>query len=151
MELHTMKLKVHEVCLALIQSRIDGLNNELRGFQAAANEESKSSAGDKYETGRAMMHLEKEKVASQLNQVLKQQKVLRELHPERKSEKVELGSLLSTDQGLFYISISLGLIQTPEKVFCISPVAPLGAAFLGKKPGDLVSFNGKSYKIGEVT
>ena len=151
MELHVLKMEVHEVCMTLIQSRIDGLNNELRGFQAAANEESKSSAGDKYETGRAMMHLEKEKVSSQLNQVLKQQKVLRELHPERKSDNVELGSLLSTDQGMFYISISLGLIQTPQAVFCISPVAPLGAAFLGKKAGNLVSFNGKSYKIEEVS
>ncbi|WP_421892979.1 3-oxoacyl-ACP synthase [Marinoscillum sp.] len=150
MELHELKKKVHEVCMTLIQSRVDALNQELKGFQAAANEESKSSAGDKYETGRAMMHLEKEKVASQLNQVLKQQKVLRELHSERKSEEAELGSLLSTDQGLFYISISLGLIQTPEAVFGISPVAPLGTAFLGKKTGDVVSFNGKSYKINGV-
>jgi len=150
MDLLSFKAKVHETCLQLVQGKIDQLKAGLKSFQDAANEETKSSAGDKYETGRAMMHLEKEKLATQLDQALKQQKVLGQLHADKLSQQVQLGSLVKTDSLHFYISVSLGAIKTNPSVMCISAVAPLGQVLLGKAAGDKVTFNGKNYKILEV-
>ena len=54
------KAKLYDSCLKLVDERVAHIEDAMRNAQASANEETKSSAGDKYETGRAMMHLEKE-------------------------------------------------------------------------------------------
>lgn len=147
----SLKKSIQNQCQAIIDEKINELQAALKGYQDAANQETKSSAGDKYETGRAMMHLEKEKLAGQLDQVLKQQRVINQLNPEKKQPQVELGSILSTNRGIFYISVSLGLIKiegTP--VMCISPVAPLGKVFLGAEAGSEIQFNKTTYQLSEV-
>lgn len=150
MDFSLFKRQLHEACLQSVQDKVDLCHASLKGFQDAANEETKSSAGDKYETGRAMMHLEKEKIASQLDQALKQQKVLRQINPDKVLNKVDLGTLVETNSGLFYISVSLGMLKLAKDVFCISPVSPLGKAMLGKSVGDQVSFNGRNYAISQI-
>ncbi|MEQ8470601.1 MAG: 3-oxoacyl-ACP synthase [Marinoscillum sp.] len=143
-----LKQELYLYCVREIDSRIGNLRNSLKGFQEAANEETKSSAGDKYETGRAMMHLEKEKVAHSLNEVLKQKKVLDMLKPELSKTKVELGSLVKTSKGLFFLSISLGQVKAGgETVFCISPVSPIGQVLLGAEKSASVTFNKMDYSI----
>lgn len=150
-DLLKFKNLTHEACLLSLTRRADELQASLKGFQDAANEETKSSAGDKYETGRAMMHLEKEKVATQLDQVFKQQKVMHQISPQKSSDKIQLGSFLETTFGYFYLSVSLGAIKAGEKqVMCISPVSPLGKAFLDKSSNDSVTFNGRVYQIFAV-
>ncbi len=150
-ELMLLKRKVYDACSELVSERITSLQQSLKGFQDAANEETKSSAGDKYETGRAMMHLEKEKVAHALNEVLKQQKVLGQLIVSKAHDQAALGALIITDSGNFYLSASLGKLKVDDTdVFCLSPVAPLGNAFLGKKKGDHVTFKKMSYTIESI-
>lgn len=151
LDLLELKSGAHSTALSLITMKIDQLRKELDNCQAAANNESKSSAGDKYETGRAMMHLEQGKLTSMLNQILKQEKVLREINPSTSKSKVELGSLVKTQETTFFISVSLGVIDTEPKVLCISPVSPLGQVMEGKSQGDEVTFNGKKYLIEEVS
>ena len=150
-DLMLLKRTVYESCDELLSEKISSLRQSLKGFQDAANEETKSSAGDKYETGRAMMHLEKEKVAHALNEVLKQQKVLRQLEVNRENEEGSLGSFLKTDKGNFYLSVSLGKLKLADTdVFCLSPVSPLGSAFIGTKKGDTVTFKKISYTIDSI-
>ncbi|REE00552.1 3-oxoacyl-ACP synthase [Marinoscillum furvescens] len=146
-DLMQKKMRVHEACVATLMQRKEGLLAELRNFQDAANNETKSSAGDKYETGRAMMHLEKEKVAGQLDQVLKMEQVIRGIKPEKELDKAALGSLIKTENGHFFLSVSLGAV---DGVVCLSPVAPLGQALLNATPGDKVSFQGRTFDILEV-
>lgn len=135
------------MCCRMVDEKIRMAEQSLLDFQQAANEETKSSAGDKYETARAMMHLEKEKVASMLNESLKLKKTLSLLNPDRRTEAAEMGSLVQTGQGLFFISVSVGKLRELEDVICLSPVSPLGKAFLGKQKGDTVSFNGQDYTM----
>ena len=149
-DMKELKQKLLSECLAIVGEKIAGLQASLKGFQDAANEETKSSAGDKYETGRAMMHLEKEKVAHALNEVLKQKKVLDQLDAQT-DQVAELGSVIKTNKGLFYLSVSLGKIKHEGvDVFCLSPVSPLGKMFLGTKKGEQVTFNKIAYLIEEV-
>lgn len=112
-------------------------------------EETKSSAGDKYETGRAMIFLEKEKISIRLSESLKKQQTLDQIKLEKVSETVQMGSLVRTDKAIFFIATALGNIS--EDCYVISPVSPLGKALTGKKTGDSAQFNKTTYKILEIS
>jgi len=77
--------------------------------------------------------------------------VLGELNPKNKSSNVTLGSLISTNIGLFYLSVSLGKIKVAEKeVFVLSAVAPLGKVLMDKQIGDEFEFNSRPIKIHSI-
>ncbi|HCX24923.1 MAG: 3-oxoacyl-ACP synthase [Flammeovirgaceae bacterium] len=149
-DIKSLKQTLYLQCKGMVEEKIQSLQANLKGFQDAANEETKSSAGDKYETGRAMMHLEKEKVAHALNEVLKQKKVLDQLG-DQPMEQGELGALIQTNKGYFYLSVSLGKMNCDGiDAFCLSPVSPLGQNLLGTKKGDQITFNKISYSIESI-
>ena len=145
------KVGLHEHCQSVIQQKLDEIEAAIRQAQRAANEETESSAGEKYETGRAMMHLEKEKLASQQAATLKLKKVLDQINPRRPTDQIALGSLVDTSQGTFYIAVSLGSVLFEERRYLvISPVAPIGQALQGLRAGDDFVFNGNTVKINHV-
>ncbi|XOV93073.1 MAG: GreA/GreB family elongation factor [Bacteroidota bacterium] len=144
----TLKEKLLHHCLGLINGKIEVLQHAIREFQDAANEDSKSSMGDKYETNRAMMHLEKEKAASQLNQLLKMKQVLDNIKIGKKGSRVEIGSVIETEKGKYFISIGLGPLEFEgEKYFVISAASPIGQEMMGKQTGNTFSFGGVNQRI----
>lgn len=146
------KQEVYSTVSAELEGRIVALQKSIKMAQESSKEDSKSTAGDKHETSRAMAHLEQEKSGMQLSQLLQLKKVLTGLNPAKINSKGELGSLIQTDKGIFYISISLGQVDVNGvKVMCISPVAPLGKMFLNKEKNIVVSFNGINYKIEAIS
>ncbi len=146
------KVRVYSRCQQIIEEKIQSLQRQLDSFQSAANNETKSSAGDKYETGRAMMQLEKDKVAQQMTEVLKLRKVLDGINPQKKHDQVQLGSLVQTDKGYYFISVSLGKIDVDgDAVFCLSPVAPFGKRIIGEKAKGNFDFNGQGFHILSVS
>lgn len=123
----------------------------MEAVQEAANEETKSSAGDKYETGRAMMQQEQDKAAGQLMEALKLKKVLDQLNPDREQPAVGMGSLVKTSLGNFYISASIGQLSMEGiDYMIISPVAPLAQQLAGLKAGEELNFNGRKFKVEQV-
>ena len=144
----SFKPELYQMCHHLLDERIARSEQLIKEAQKAANQESKSSVGDKYETGRAMMMLEREKGETQLLELLKLKKVLNQINPEKISEVCELGSLIHTTTGYFYLAISLGKITLNNKdIFVLSQVSPLGRFIEGKKKGDTFSFNSQSVEI----
>lgn len=120
----------------MIQAAFDDLNS-------AVTDDSKSTAGDKHETGRAMIHLEQEKLSKQLTQVKLLNETFSQIKPDQKHTKTQFGSLISTNKGIFFFSVGLGKIKLDQKeVFCLTVTTPLGAVLIGKKVGDKISFNG---------
>ena len=120
----------------------------MREAQLAANEETKSLAGDKYETGRAMMHLEQEKLASQRAATQHLKKVLDQIDPNRTVSPVGLGSLVQTNCGWFFVAVGIGQVEVEgELCFVISPAAPLGKVLWGRQPGEIVLVNGQATEI----
>src|SRR5438105_12399955 len=129
----SIKAKLHAQCLSFVQRRIESAQQAMSSAQEAANSEEKSSAGDKYETGRAMAQIARDQSAQQLNDALKLKAVLDQINPALSSIKVGLGSLVITDQNRFYISISAGeLIVEGKKYFAISLQSPIGQRLMGK-------------------
>lgn len=144
----TLKLQIHQACIDKVEERIQSIQNLLKEVQGAANNETKSSAGDKYETGRAMAHLETEKLAPQLKEAQKQREILSSIKPNKTYTEAQSGSLVKTKNGLFYISVGLGKITVYDTiVFAISPISPIGQLLLNKKPDDSYSFNGVQNQI----
>jgi transcription elongation GreA/GreB family factor len=146
-----IKNKLFNKCQKLVEQKVDAIKNSLHEAQEAANNETKSSAGDKHETGRAMAQLETEKLSNQLTEALKLEQVLHRINPKQKHQLVALGSLVITNNGNFYLTVSLGKIEIDNQVyFAISPISPIGKLLLAKKEKDSFSFNGKPYIIEDV-
>lgn len=140
----------------LIQIINQKLSEKIRKLESmiletrASNNDTKSSMGDKYETGREMLQQEINNLQIQLNEVLKQQDFLKTI-ANKPNEKAEKGALVKTEKGLFFISVSLGeIISENQKIICISPESPLAKAMNGKQKGETLSVNNMSQKIIEI-
>ncbi len=147
-----MKQAIHAACAGILSERISSLKNQLGELVDGAKNDSKSTAGDKHETARAMMQIEQEKLTGQLNVLLTQQQALSRIDVLQNPEIVVPGSLVKTDNGLMYLSIPLGRISFNEEiVMCLSAQSPLGMMLVGKHKGDSVEFNGTVYRIEAVS
>jgi hypothetical protein len=61
------------------------------------------------------------------------------------------GSVVITDQGSFFISVSAGkVVVDGAEYFCVSVASPIGAALLKSTKADIVTFNNRTYKVVEV-
>lgn len=146
-----LKEKLLAGCTEFVNNRIRAIEDAMRDAQSAANEETKSSAGDKYETGRAMMHLEKEKLAGQLTEAAKMKKALDQIDASRVDVMAKLGSLVRTAGANYFLSASVGKLDLEGEIFfAISPASPIGQQLLGKQKGDTFSFAGKLQQVSEV-
>lgn len=149
--MNALKNKLYEHCRAALQKRIMTSMEAIRMAQASANEETKSSAGDKYETGRAMAQLEIEKNMQQLHEAQREMKILESISPDASSMKVALGSLVATDQGNYFVAVSVGVINVEGKSYgVVSAQSPIGKMLMGKSKGDTYMFNNKLYTVQSV-
>ncbi len=143
-----IKSRLFQHCLQAIEQRIATAQEAIAAVSAAANEETKSSAGDKYETTRAMMHLEREKNEVQLAKAIQLKNELLAVGPDKVCTKAEPGSLMLTDQGTFYLAGGLGKITLDGKMYySVAMEAPIGMALKGKAESENFSFSGKNFKI----
>ena len=145
------KNKLKSWALDAIAKRINTGKEAMFQAQEAANSEDKSSAGDKYETGRAMGHLQKEMHARQLAESVKELTALQAIATDFLSLDGRPGAILQGDELAFFISAGLGkqIIEDRIVVF-LSPQAPLAKLLQGKKPGDKIPFNNTIVSIREV-
>ncbi len=146
-----IKAKLYDFCVTAIEEKLSVINSVLDNAQDSANHETKSTAGDKHDTARAMAHLESEKNAKQLSEINKLKKVLPYLKSHNNKGIAELGSLIKPTTGNYYLSLSLGRANIDSaSFFLISAVTPIGKLLTGKKMGDIIKFNGKTIKIKEI-
>lgn len=142
------KEHLYQLCLSFIEQRIQTAETALTQAREASNDDTKSSAGDKYETSREMMQQDIDRNKRLLIDAEENRKILEAIGHSPVSDHIRGGSLVYTSQGIFYISISAGQLQSEGKtVFGISAASPIGKLMMGKKKGDDFSFNGKKYVI----
>lgn len=149
--INNIKEQLYQLCVAYVQTRMQAAEDAFRAAEQASNDDTKSSAGDKYETGRAMMQQEKDRNTIQLNEASKLMVALNLIGTKNTSAAVETGSLVITDSGKFYLAISAGtLVVDGVSYFAVSPVSPIGMKLKGLKVGDGFELNGKRYKINSI-
>lgn len=146
-----IKSLLYEFCVEFVEKRIATIQKAIAEAQIAANEETKSSVGDKYETGRAMAQIDKELNIRQLLEAEKLKSDLMKINLKAKPNSVQLGSLIKTNEINYFIAISAGKIVIDGiNYFAVSPVSPIGAKLLNKSVGDTFEFNGKILIINEI-
>jgi transcription elongation GreA/GreB family factor len=135
----------------LLKQRLVDLEADLSAVQLSANQETKSSAGDKYETGRAMAQLEIEKLTARISDLKGQLGLLGRLEVATSTDVVSTGNLIVTTTELVYLSISIGPIEVMGKrILVVSPLSPLGKALVGKKVNEKVVFLNKPFTIVNI-
>lgn len=143
-----MKEQLIEVIKNQLNERMETAWNAMQAAQASANEESKSSAGDKYETARAMGQLDRDMFARQFEQARHEMLSLQRIQMSVEATVVIVGSLVDTTMGLFFIAVSLGSLTIEgKKVMVVSPQSPIGQLLMGKKIGESFNFRGQGCSI----
>lgn len=147
----TLKQKIYVHCQELLNNKIQELSSILEGLSESAAKDTKSSAGDKHETARAMIQIEQETVGKQLSEIEAQKNILDKIDPAVTSSQIMKGSLVKTNRGYVFLSIALGkLTVEKETVVVISPGSPLGIKLMGLRLHETASVNGSDYKVEGV-
>jgi transcription elongation GreA/GreB family factor len=145
-----IKKELYNACVEFVNRREETVNQIITSNQKALTSETKSSAGDKHETGRAMLQLEMEKTSLQLEGIYQMKTILAKIKLDDASELVKLGSLVVTNHLNYFLAISAGEIRIENKVFyAISSSSPIGKLLIGKSVGKTLTFN-KQIEILEI-
>ncbi|GGE12216.1 hypothetical protein [Psychroflexus salis] len=145
------KIEAKAACLEKVQAKMQICQRELNQIQQDLANETKSSAGDKYETGRAMLQIEREKLGKQLLELEQLQAFLNAISTEQKHRRIQLGSFLQTSQFNYFISVSLGEIHLGDfSFYAISKQTPIAQELLGKAKGKKINFRNTSFEIEQI-
>ena len=146
-----IKEEIFIKCKQFVDSKLEIINQIIVSNQNALQSETKSSAGDKHETGRAMLQLEMEKASQQFSVISSMNEILQKIDINANNKIAKLGSLIYTNQGNYFLAISVGQIEVLKKnYFVVSPSSPIGKLLLGKSKGDTFLFNGNKIKVMEI-
>jgi transcription elongation GreA/GreB family factor len=146
-----LKEALYQQCMDYVQTRMAAAQQGIDEAQQAAKDDTKSSAGDKYETGREMAQQETNRNMAQLTEANKLKIALNLISTAGITDWVENGSIIATNNGNFYMAISAGLLTVNgASYFAISPASPIGLKMKGLKVGDEFNLNGKLYKVESI-
>ena len=136
------KKRLLNQCVEMIEQRIAAAVMAIENAQSAANAEEKSSAGDKYETSRAMSHLEKDMYSRQLLANQQELEALLNVDCDMLYGNITMGSIVFCKEYAFFIAAGLGKINFEGiEVYLVSPVAPMAKLMFNKKVGAFFAFN----------
>lgn len=148
MNIKVLKTELFAACQNYLNGRKETATLALQQAVEASNDDTKSSAGDKYETTREMMQQEIDRNKKMLMETGMMEQMLAQAVAVSKTTKVQNGSLVSTNNGSFLIAIGAGKLEVHGKeYFAISQASPLGQKMLQLKENDRFEFNGRSYQI----
>ena len=147
----TFKQKIKSHYQNLLSEKINELRFMISDLTQDAQNDAKGSAGDKHEIALSMMHLEQEKLNQKLAEIIAQKNVVDKIDADAIHTKVALGSLVQTNEMLFYISAALPKIQLENKtIIAVLPQSPLGSQLMGKSLGDEVEINNNRFQIKSI-
>ena len=145
------KQTLKEACAKLILARIAHIEQAIFEAREAANSEEKSSAGDKYETSRAMSHLAQEMQSRQLEDAKQELDFINRLNITDIFTLANTGAVVICDNIIFYISLGLGnTVIDGHKIMLLSAKAPIAGLLHQKKAGDTFVFNKKTIQIQSI-
>ena len=147
----SLKTELLNYCRNQVDTRFAKIKHTISGIEESLFGESKSSSGDKHETARAMLQIDRENAGRQLREIENLAIILPRINVETVSEYTRLGSLVYTDKFTYFISISVGAVNVDgNQYLCVAINSPVGILLLGKKKGEEFILNGVIQKILEV-
>lgn len=144
------KEKLKNLCVEILIAKINLLKDSIKEAQNSSNNDTKSTAGDKHETSRAMAQLEVERLSQQLQQQERTLTLLKSTITSP-SKTIQNGSIVITNKGAFYLAIALGAVKFEDlNIMSIGMSAPISQLMITKSIGDSFTFNGNKYNIEQI-
>lgn len=138
-------------CKLSVEGRLEKIKKTIADIEESLLEESKNTSGDKHETGRAMLQIDRENAGKQLLEIEKLIQLLNRIDVDVSTDYVRLGSMVITDTFKYFISISIGAVNLENGNFlCVALNSPIGSKLSGKKVGETFDFNGQTICVMEV-
>ena len=135
-----------------ISHKVLVIDNEILGLIGSRDSDTKSSVGDKHETSRAKIQTEIDQLSQQLFNANKQKNDLSAIDVAKNYNSADVGSLIETNNGNYFISIGWGRIQIEnENYFVISLGSPIGRMLQNQKKGDRFKFRNIDYSILKIS
>lgn len=138
-------------CHTYVNERILRLEASVRDLEHDLGNETKSSAGDKYETSREMINAEISQLERQLKEFKKLKGILSLPQLQKASTAIQLGSIVITNAANYFVAIPVGEVNiNKEKFYAIGINSPMAQLLNGKQKGDVFTFREKEVKILDV-
>lgn len=146
-----LKQSLYMQCADFVEQLYLKIQTQIKEIQESLTSETKSSAGDKHETGRAMLQLEREKAGQQWAEIEKIKENLSKVDPTKSTQRIGIGSVVFTSQSNYFIAISAGQLKcNADSFYAISPHTPIGLLLMGKKVNDTIDFREQQFVIKAV-
>ncbi|WP_367209348.1 hypothetical protein [Sphingobacterium sp. R2] len=148
-----IKRELLNIALKRTNDRISMIASALETARDSSTDDTKSSAGDKYETSREMIQQDINRYQKQLLEANKDLQQLLHIESVLNSETdvARVGTLVQTNVALYFIATSIGAVKIGDSnIFVISPLAPIGQLLIGKKIGDSFVFNNIDQKVDAI-
>jgi len=145
------KKDLYDYLISTLNTKVEMTKLAIDQLKESRNNDTKSSAGDKYETGREMIQSEINQNEILLSKNMKLKSDISQVKLNVKYTAAEFGSLLSTNFGIYFLSIGIGKVELHKQTyFVISLASPLGQFFSGKTLGKAGTFNGREFVIDNI-
>ena len=145
------KQDVIAAAISIVSQKIERIKAELDDLNDGNAQNSKSTAGDKHDTERAMVHLEIEKLSKSLSVEYAIRNDLEQIKADSVNSVISNGSLVETSRGVFLIGAACGNVSLGStSVFCISAHSPLAIELNSKPVGDVAEVNGNDFLIKSI-
>lgn len=149
--MNSLKQHLYDLCMLHINNNISEIEAAIADRRDAIANETKSSMGDKYETTREMLQQDINMNLERLSKAKSDEAALNLINKYMNSTVIIPGSLVHTNNGSFFISISAGqLFVDGTKYYAVSAASPIGVQLKGKQQGDTFTLNGKHFVIESV-
>ncbi|MFD3292665.1 hypothetical protein SKC35_03100 [Aquirufa sp. KTFRIE-69F] len=132
---------------SILENTLEEARREYLLAKESRDSDTKSSAGDKFETGREMMQREMDKLSALVDNTLNSIAKLDRIADLPASMVISEGSLIETDQETYFISIGYGKL---DSIYAISIESPLGVELKGKRVGDRIEMRGRIITIKQI-
>lgn len=148
------KLEILNHVKGALSARIAEAELELASLRASQRTDTKSSAGDKHETSRAMAQLEIERQLERISGARSLLDLAGKVVLDRACDEVGFGNLVKTSAGLYFLAVGFGRVDldldTAAICYCISMQSPIGLALKGLAVGAAFEFQGRSVRIESI-
>jgi len=150
--MHGIKEEIHQTLMKQLEEQILQAKQDLSLAKESRDSDTKSSAGDKYETGREMMQREMDKLSASVDIYQQQLMKLKSIDPQRSTDFVTQGSIIETNYETYYMAVGMGKITCAKQtIYAISPESPLGELLMGKRVADRLDLRGRNIILKKIS
>jgi transcription elongation GreA/GreB family factor len=146
-----LRQELYLLCSSHVASRMADTQIAIAQLYDAMANDTKSSAGDKYETGREMLQQQMNLNLASLNELSRAKAILDSVANMPINGIITPGSVVHTSNGNYYMAAGIGaFICNGTKYHTISAASPIGRVLAGLKENDIFQLNNVGFTITGV-